>query len=339
MTIARNSSLNEISDLEDKPLMSPKLVNFIFSIGAAIVVAGALCKVYHISKWGLDYMLAIGLFVEVVVFVISAFQPVYVPPKEYDWSKIHPEFKEDYDESEFQDKYKRVSNAGMSDLFEKADISPELLEKLKKGIQDLTNTAKGISEISSATLATELYVKNLGNASQSMNSFSEVNNKATLSVERSLGDLVHSYEHSSKLISGSSKELAESFADSTKKINHQLATTSEKLTGSYKEFTESLHKDIVAINENSKHYSGEISRINASMSSLNSSYELHLQNVKKLTETSSKSVTDQAGLQQLVSLNLEAANKYHQQTELMNKNLEALNQVYGNMLGAMNIKR
>jgi gliding motility-associated protein GldL len=171
-----------------------------------------------------------------------------------------------------------------------------------------------------------------------MNSFSEINNKATQSVERSLGDLVHSYEHSSKLISGSSKELAESFADSTKKINQQLTSTSEKLTVSYKEFTESIHKDITAINENSKSYSGEISRINASMSSLNSSYELHLQNVKKLTETAAKSVTDQAGLQQMVSETLEEAKKYHQLTERMNKNLEALNQVYGNMLGAMNIK-
>ena len=103
-----------------------------------------------------------------------------------------------------------------------------MFSKLRKGLQDLTNTAKGISEITSATVATELYVKNLGNASQSMSTFSEINNKASQSVERSLGDLVHSYEHSSKLISGSSKEMAETFTDSTKKINQQLASTSEK---------------------------------------------------------------------------------------------------------------
>jgi gliding motility-associated protein GldL len=171
-----------------------------------------------------------------------------------------------------------------------------------------------------------------------MNSFSEVNNKATQSVEKSLGDLVHSYEHSSKLIAGSSKELAENFSESTKKINSQLSSTSEKLTVSYKDFTDSLHKDIAAINENSKTYSKEISKINSSMSSLNSSYELHLQNVKKLGESSSQSVTDQAGLQQMVNETFEEAKKYRQLTERMNKNLEALNQVYGNMLGAMNIK-
>jgi gliding motility-associated protein GldL len=337
MTNSKNIKSPDREDIVQKEYISPKLQNFIFSIGAAIVVFGALCKVYHIP--GLGWMLGFGLSIEVGVFIISAFQPIFIPPKEYDWSKVYPELTDDYDESGNEGGSTKKGQNGLNELIDQAGISPELLEKLKKGIQDLTNTAKGISEISNATLATELYVQNLGHASKSMNSFSEANNKATLSVERSLGNLVQSYEHSSKLISSSSEELAESFADSTKKINQQLASTSEKLTVSYKEFTESIYKDIAAINENSKNYSGELSRINSSMSSLNSSYELHLQNVKKLTESSSKSVTDQIGLQQMVNENLEEAKKYRQQTELMNKNLEALNQVYGNMLGAMIIKR
>jgi gliding motility-associated protein GldL len=310
-------------------------MNYFYSIGASVVLLGALFKLEHWTGGGT--MLMVGMSCEALIFFLSAFEPMVETP---DWTKVYPQLNPDY---EFEEEIelapvKAPSRGGFDELLEKAEITPEMLAKLKKGLQDLTNTAKGISEISSATLATELYVKNLGNASQSMNSFSEVNNKATISVERSLGDLVHSYEHSSKLIAGSSKELAENFAESTRKINHQLASTSEKLTVSYKEFTESLHKDITAINENSKNYSGEISRINANMSSLNSSYELHLQNVKKLTDSSAKSVADQAGLQQLVNETLEEAKKYQQLTDRMNKNLEALNQVYGNMLGAMNIK-
>ena len=333
MTIPVNSKLKEIEDPNNSGVMSPKLLNVIFSVGAAIVVFGALCKVYHVP--GLGWMLGVGLGVEVVVFLITAFQPVYLPPKEYDWAKVYPELEDD---SDLHDRT-RSGNNGLHDVFAQADISPELLTKLKNGIQDLTNTARGISEISNATLATEVYVQNLGNAAKSMNNFSEVNNKATLSVEHSLNELVHSYEHSSKLITGSSKELAESFAESTKKINHQLASTSEKLTTSYKEFTDAIHKDIATINENSKNYSSEITRINSSMALLNTSYELHLQNIKKMAESSSKSVQDEAGLQKIVTSTLEEAKKYHQMTELMNKNLEALNQVYGNMLGAMNIKR
>ncbi len=309
-------------------------MNYFYSIGASVVLLGALFKLQHWT--GGSTMLMIGMSCEALIFFLSAFEPMVETP---DWTKVYPQLSPEF---EFEEKIiipeKPVSSGGFGDLLEKAEITPEMLTKLKKGLVDLTNTARGISDISSATLATDIYVKNLSSAAQSMNSFSEVNNKATLSVERSLGDLVHSYEHSSKLISGSSKELAESFADSTKKINQQLTSTSDKLTVSYKEFTDSIHKDIIAINENSKHYSSEVSKINTSMSSLNSSYELHLQNVKKLTELSGKSVTDQTGLEQMVNQTLEEAKKYRQLTERMNKNLEALNQVYGNMLGAMNIK-
>lgn len=307
-------------------------MNYFYSIGASVVLLGALFKLEHWT--GGPTMLMIGMSCEALIFFLSAFEPMVETP---DWTKVYPQLNPDY-EFEEEVELPARSTKGFDDMLEKAEITPEMLSKLKKGLMDLTNTAKGISEISSATLATEMYVRNMGNASQSMNSFAEVNNKATLSVERSLGDLVHSYEHSSKLISGSSKEMAESFAESTKKINQQLASTSEKLSSSYREFTDSVQRDFSSLSENSKSYAGEIAKMNTSLATLNSSYELHLQNVKKLTETSAKSVTDQTGLQQMVSESLEEAKKYHQLTERMNKNLEALNQVYGNMLGAMNIK-
>lgn len=307
-------------------------MNYFYSIGASVVLLGALFKLEHWT--GGNTMLMIGMSCEALIFFLSAFEPMVEQP---DWTKVYPQLNPEYEFEEEVDLPSRGSR-GFDDLLEKAEITPELMAKLKKGLQDLTNTAKGISEISSATVATEMYVKNLGSASQSMHSFSEVNNKATASVERSLGELVHSYEHSSKLISGSSKEMAESFADSTKKINQQLATTSEKLSASYKDFTDSVQRDFTSLNESSKSYSGEISKMNTNLASLNSSYELHLQNVKKLADVSSKSVTDQAELQQLVNDTLAEAKKYEQLSERMNKNLEALNQVYGNMLGAMNIK-
>ncbi|HWS00726.1 MAG TPA: gliding motility protein GldL [Prolixibacteraceae bacterium] len=308
-------------------------MNYFYSIGASVVLLGALFKLQHWTGGGT--MLMIGMSCEALIFFLSAFEPMVETP---DWTKVYPQLNPEFEFEENISLPVKTPTQGFDEMLEKAEITPEMLNKLKKGLQDLTNTAKGISEISTATLATEMYVKNLGNASQSMNTFSEVNNKATVAVERSLGDLVHSYEHSSRLISGSSKEMAESFTDSTKKINQQLASTSEKLSSSYKDFSESIHKDFTSLNENSKSYSGEISKMNASLASLNSSYELHLQHVKKLTDTSSKSVADQEGLQKMVNETLEEAKKYHQLTERMNKNLEALNQVYGNMLGAMNIK-
>jgi hypothetical protein len=307
-------------------------MNYFYSIGASVVLLGALFKLEHWT--GGPTMLMIGMSCEALIFFLSAFEPMVETP---DWTKVYPQLNPDYEFEEEIEAPIRPSR-GFDEMLEKAEITPEMLSKLKKGLMDLTNTAKGITEISSATLATEMYVRNMSSASQSMNTFAEVNNKATLSVERSLGDLVHSYEHSSKLLTGSSKEMAESFAESTRKINQQLTSTSEKLSTSYRDFTESVQKDFSSLSENSKSYAGEIAKMNSSLATLNSSYELHLQNVKQLTESSSKSLVDQAGLQKMVYETLEEAKKYYQLTERMNKNLEALNQVYGNMLGAMNIK-
>src|SRR5512133_2983161 len=202
-------------------------MNYFYSIGASVVLLGALFKLQHWT--GGSTMLMIGMSCEALIFFLSAFEPMVEVP---DWSKVYPQLNPDFDFEEEMELPVKSATGGLDEMLEKAEITPDMLAKLKKGLQDLTNTAKGISEISSATLATEMYVRNLGNASLSMNTFSEVNNKATQAVEHSLGDLVHSYEHSSKLISTSSKEMAESFTDSTKKINHQLASTSEKLSSS-----------------------------------------------------------------------------------------------------------
>ena len=180
-------------------------MNYAYSMGASVVLLGALFKLQHWT--GGTTMLTIGMTCEALIFFLSAFEPMVENP---DWTKVYPQLSPDFEfGGEIALAEKSTTDGGFSDMLVKAEITPELLSKLKQGLVDLTNTAKGISDVSNATLATELYINNLGAAAQSVSSFSEVNNKASLSVQRSLGDLVQNYEHSSKLISDSSKDLAE----------------------------------------------------------------------------------------------------------------------------------
>jgi methyl-accepting chemotaxis protein len=65
---------------------------------------------------------------------------------------------------------------------------------------------------------------------------------------------------------------------------------------------------------------------------------LHLQNTKKLSESSAKAFDGYSKMTELVNNSVEEAQKYRKNAEQLNKNLEALNHVYGNMLGAMNVK-
>ena len=63
-----------------------RLFNFAYSIGAAIVICGALFKILHIQ--GGDTLLCIGMGTEIVMFILTAFDR---PPKEYHWEDVFPE--------------------------------------------------------------------------------------------------------------------------------------------------------------------------------------------------------------------------------------------------------
>lgn len=49
------------------------IINFVISLGAAIVIIGALAKIIHLS-WA-NYALVVGLLTEAIIFVIYAFLP------------------------------------------------------------------------------------------------------------------------------------------------------------------------------------------------------------------------------------------------------------------------
>ena len=62
-----------------------RFFNFAYSIGAAIVIWGALFKILHLP--GGNALLSIGMGTEVLMFVLTAFDR---PPKEYNWEDVFP---------------------------------------------------------------------------------------------------------------------------------------------------------------------------------------------------------------------------------------------------------
>lgn len=62
-----------------------RFFNFAYSIGAAIVIWGALFKILHLP--GGNTLLSIGMGTEVLMFVLTAFDR---PPKSYNWEEVFP---------------------------------------------------------------------------------------------------------------------------------------------------------------------------------------------------------------------------------------------------------
>ncbi|MEG1999261.1 MAG: gliding motility protein GldL, partial [Bacteroidales bacterium] len=65
-----------------------RFFNFAYSIGAAVVILGALFKILHLA--GGNFMLSLGMGIEVIMFLMTAFDN---PPKEYKWDEVFPVLK------------------------------------------------------------------------------------------------------------------------------------------------------------------------------------------------------------------------------------------------------
>ena len=69
-----------------------RFFNFAYSMGAAVVIWGALFKILHLP--GGNALLSIGMGTEVLMFVLTAFVR---PPKEYKWEDVFPALRGEED--------------------------------------------------------------------------------------------------------------------------------------------------------------------------------------------------------------------------------------------------
>src|SRR5690554_5842378 len=101
-------------------------LNFFYSIGAAIVILGALFKINHYSVFGLDgsTVLLIGMGMEVIVFTVFALNP---PTGEYEWERAYPELS---------DGSTAVKSSKKNALVAKGDEEVSLSSKLDKMLAD-----------------------------------------------------------------------------------------------------------------------------------------------------------------------------------------------------------
>ena len=117
-------------------------MNYCYSWGASVVLMGALFKLQHWTGGGT--MLTIGMSTEVLIFFLSAFEPAVEIP---DWKKVYRQLRPDYIPLEEEEEISYpVKQQSFDNILEKADISPDLLAKVKKGLQDLSNAATGIAD-------------------------------------------------------------------------------------------------------------------------------------------------------------------------------------------------
>ncbi|MBL7812190.1 MAG: gliding motility protein GldL [Bacteroidetes bacterium] len=188
-------------------------MNFIYGMGAAVVIVGALFKILHLP--GADLMLMVGLLTEAGIFMISAFEPVHQDP---DWSLVYPELAggEPTTRSEKQANKGSITQQ-LDNMLSEAKIGPELIQSLGTGLSSLSTNVKDMADLSGAAVATTEYASSANRAAKNMEEIS----KSTAMVSDSLSSFTGGLN--SVLTNLNASEAATSdFRDELGKLNRNL---------------------------------------------------------------------------------------------------------------------
>jgi gliding motility-associated protein GldL len=310
------------------------ILGYVYGWGASVVMIGALFKLQHWQHSG--FFLTVGLLTEAVIFFVSAFEPPLEMPE---WSRVYPQLREDFELNEDLEQIAVGGKSKFEELFAGSDLTPELLGNVSKGLTELSNTARGISDISSATIATDLYVKNMSSASESMSTLAQVNTKAHESIHGFVNQVVTGYSATAQQLSETGKHIIEKMNHSGEEFTAKLTESGNLLSSSYKKASDVLSTELNGFNEKTRQYSDNIEKLNKNIHSLNDTYESQLKGTSDQFKVSQKFSNDMTAMNDMLASSIDELKKYKSNAEQLNKNLEALNTIYGNMLGAMNYKK
>lgn len=190
-----------------------RLFNFAYSIGAAIVIWGALFKILHLP--GGNTLLCIGMGTEVLMFILTAFDR---PPKEYHWEDVFPEL-------EGREANGRIIAGGTGNsvahdssareavgLPSAVDLSEEDRLSLSDSIRRMSAAAEQLSKMAELTTATQEYLSQMSAISAQMDQLRQTT-EALNSVSSVLLDSYRAITENSASITENSRGYIERMGD------------------------------------------------------------------------------------------------------------------------------
>ncbi len=306
-----------------------KVMGKVYGIGAAVVILGALWKILHLP--GAAIMLIAGLGTEAIIFFLSAFEPPHEMP---DWSLVYPELVG----LEPREAGKGVGGGSeLQALIQTGSIDENTVAELSAGIKKLGATSSQLADLSDASLATQSYLQNIQNASESVGKFGNVQAKTAQVIEESANTLASSYTTTASAISESGTKVANQLADSGKNLLQGMNSSGEAITSAYASLSESIKQNVEGISENSKVYSKKLEEVNGNLTAVNSIYELQLKGSQEQVEATKQLTSGIGDIKEYLQQSVEQAKEYKDQISSLNKTVGELNTIYGNMLSAMNV--
>lgn len=286
-----------------------RFFNFAYSIGAAIVIWGALFKILHLP--GGSTLLCIGMGTEIAMFILTAFDR---PPKEYNWEEVFPvlDSKNPEDRPDFTSGSGIIISGGSGSVQNTAgnsngiaiseeearnsaglpagiDLSEEDTLSLRESIARMSAASEQLSQMAELTSATQEYLTQIGGIAEQMNRLRET----------------------------------------TSALNQ----VSETLLSSYRSITENSEN----ITQSSSGYVTQMENLNRNIGGLNTIYEIQLKSISSQLESIDRVNRGLKDIRDMYEKSANESSRYCEETEKMARYMKQLNQVYEKMITAMTI--
>ena len=278
-----------------------RFFNFAYSIGAAVVILGALFKILHLP--GGNAMLCIGMGTEVIMFVLTAFDR---PEKPYKWENVFPVLtsQDPEDRPNFNSGGGVIINGGYSTG--EVIISGEQAKR-SAGIPENINLSESDTRSLSESIA------KMAAASDQLARMAEM----TEATQRYLDQ-----------IAGISEQMAQ-LRDNTQSLNE----VSSLLLDSYRAITDNSE----TISRSSMGYVDQMESLNRNISGLNTIYEIQLKSISSQLENIDRVNRGLKDIRDMYEKSASESANYCNETERLAHNMKQLNSVYEKMVNALTV--
>ncbi len=304
-----------------------RFFNFAYSIGAAIVILGALFKILHLP--GGNTLLTLGMGTEVLMFLLTAFDR---PEKEYHWEDVFPvlgtgdpedrpnfgkavvvneeaeaimqgeegedsfaDYREEDDDSSYAPVVQTAAATSATSarsavgLPQGIELTPEDSQSLSESIARMATASEQIARMADLTEATQQYLEQMSTISEQM------------------------------------KRLGETTTE--------LNQVSETLLGSYKAITDNSE----TINSSSTGYVEQMEALNRNIGGLNTIYEIQLKSITSQLDSIDRVNRGLKDIRDMYEKSAAESAHYCDETEKMARYMKQLNSVYEKMIKAMTV--
>lgn len=314
--------------------------NIAYSIGAAVVIWGALFKILHLP--GGSTLLCIGMGTEIAMFLLTAFDR---PPKDYHWEDVFPVL-----DTHAPEDRPDLSGHGGGGVAGGAVIGGGVFAD--GGSNDSVGASGGVvggvsGGVSGGVvggISGGVIVAGGGGYNQTASTDQDGqtgqpagSNGAVIITGGGMAPNVDIKEEDAENLVESMKDMAEQMRGVTEQIAQLRETTdalnkvSEVLLNSYKAITDNSE----SVSASSNGYVERLEDLNRNIGGLNTIYEIQLKSISSQLESIDRVNRGLKDIRDMYEKSANESSRYCEETERMSRYMRQLNKIYENMITAM----